>query len=139
MVNKKVCIIGSGIGGLTAGALLSKQGHKVSIFEKESLIGGRALTLDMSSLTLEKYKKLLSRFNMHLFFSEPPIETIFEEKMLDGYHLHLGFHVFGGGIASNIKNATSDENIEMIQSRLYVSENGISSFFFVFFYLVRKQ
>jgi len=129
MVNKKVCIIGAGIGGLTAGALLSKQGYKVNIFEKESLIGGRALTIDMSSFTLESYKDLLSRFNMYVPFSEPALETIFKEKMLDGYHLNLGFHVFGGGITSNIKNATSDKNIEMMKSRLYVSEDGNPSFF----------
>ena len=39
-------IIGAGIGGLTAAALLIKQGYQVTIFEKESLIGGRALSID---------------------------------------------------------------------------------------------
>ena len=44
MTNKKtLCIIGAGIGGLTASALLTRQGYKVTIFEKESIIGGRAL------------------------------------------------------------------------------------------------
>jgi len=129
MTNRKVCIIGAGIGGLTAGALLLKQGFRVKIFEKESLIGGRALTLNMSECSLEKYKELLSRFNMFVSFSEPNIETIFKEKMLDGYHLDLGFHVFGGGIASGISNATSDKNIEMTQSRLYISEKGNASYF----------
>jgi phytoene dehydrogenase-like protein len=125
----KVCIIGAGIGGLTAGALLTKKGYSVTIFEKESIIGGRALTLDMSSVNLENYKKLLSRFNMFVPFSEPKIETIFKEKMLDGYHLDLGFHVFGGGIASGISNATLDKNIEMTQSRLYISKKGNVSYF----------
>jgi len=129
MDNKTVCIIGTGIGGLTTGALLSKEGYKVKIFEKESIIGGRALTLDMSSVNLEKYKKLLSRFNMFVPFSEPPMETIFEKNMLDGYHLDLGFHVFGGGIASNIRNATLNDSIEMTQSRLYVSDKGELSYF----------
>jgi len=129
MIKKKVCIIGAGIGGLTAGALLSKQGFRVKIFEKESLIGGRALTLNMSEFSLGKYRELLSKFNMFIPFSEPNIETIFKEKMLDGYHLDLGFHVFGGGISSGIKNATSDKNIEMIQSRLYASEKGNARYF----------
>lgn len=124
MNKKNICIIGAGIGGLTAGALLSKEGFNVKIFEKESLVGGRALTLDMSSLTLENYKELLSKFRMHIPFSEPPLATIFEKKMLDGYHLDLGFHVFGGEFASNIKNATSGTNIDMIQSKLYVSRNA---------------
>ena len=83
MTNKKelnIIIIGTGIGGLTVGALLVKKGHKVKIFEKESLIGGRALTLNMSSFNLKSYENLLSRFHMHVPFSEPALETIFEKK-----------------------------------------------------------
>lgn len=37
---KKVIIIGSGIGGLVAGNLLAKKGHKVTIFESHSAPGG---------------------------------------------------------------------------------------------------
>jgi len=37
---KKVIVIGSGIGGLTAGNLLAKRGHKVTIFESHSKPGG---------------------------------------------------------------------------------------------------
>jgi prolycopene isomerase len=119
-----VCIIGAGIGGLTAGSLLAQQGFNVKIFEKEFLIGGRALTLDMSSLTLENYQELLRKFQMHIPFSEPPLDTIFKNKMLEGYHLNLGFHVFGGGTEFNIKQATPDATIDMIKSKLYVAEKG---------------
>ena len=38
----KIIIIGSGFGGLSAAALLAKQGHKVTIIEKNEQIGGRA-------------------------------------------------------------------------------------------------
>ena len=41
----KVLIIGSGIGGLTAGAYLTKAGHKVEIFEQFSEIGGVTATI----------------------------------------------------------------------------------------------
>ena len=61
MKEKDVIIIGSGIGGLTAGALLTKKGFKVIIFEKESLMGGRALTFDTSKLTIDSYLKILKR------------------------------------------------------------------------------
>jgi phytoene dehydrogenase-like protein len=40
MTKKSVIIIGSGIGGLTAGNLLAKKGHKVTIFESHSAPGG---------------------------------------------------------------------------------------------------
>ena len=126
MNKKNVCIIGAGIGGLTAGALLTKNGYKVTIFEKESIIGGRALSLDMSNYSYEEYKQLLKRFNMHIPFSEPPLHEIFEKKMFDGYTLDLGYHVIGGGIITKIRNILTDsfENIEIFQSKLYEQKNN---------------
>ena len=41
-MNKKVVIIGAGIGGLSAGALLAKRGYEVTILEKNNTVGGRA-------------------------------------------------------------------------------------------------
>ncbi len=122
-----ICIIGAGIGGLTAGALLTKQGYNVKIFEKESLIGGRALSFDASSFNTTQYKDMLSRFHMHVPFSEPSLETIFEKKMLAGYKLDLGYHAIGGGVLSNINNVLSelDDHIEILESRVgFIREEG---------------
>jgi len=41
---KKVAIIGAGLGGLTAGALLAKDGYKVIILEQHNIVGGCATT-----------------------------------------------------------------------------------------------
>ena len=41
-VGKTVGIIGAGIGGLMAGAILAAKGYKVSIFEKATTVGGSA-------------------------------------------------------------------------------------------------
>ena len=82
MNGKNICIIRVGIGGLTAGALLTKNGSKVTIFEKEPLVGGRALSFDASSITLNDYKKLLSRFHMDIPFSEPDLKTIFLSNLI---------------------------------------------------------
>lgn len=46
----KICIIGAGITGLTAGRLLSKN-HEVTIYEKESNIGGIARTKSVDGIT----------------------------------------------------------------------------------------
>jgi len=124
---KNICIIGAGIGGLTAGALLTKKGHRVTIFEKESMIGGRALSFYPSDFTLEDYENLLSRFHMSVAFSEPDLKTIFEEKMLDGYKLDLGYHAIGGGVLSNTNNILSqlNEHIEILESAVgFIKENG---------------
>jgi predicted NAD/FAD-binding protein len=43
---KNIAIIGSGISGLTAAYLLSKK-HKVTVFEKNSRIGGHTATVDI--------------------------------------------------------------------------------------------
>ena len=36
-----ITIIGAGIGGLSAGCLLAKQGHEVTILEKNDSVGGK--------------------------------------------------------------------------------------------------
>lgn len=40
--SKNIAVIGAGISGLTCAAFLAKAGHKVTIFEKNDQIGGRA-------------------------------------------------------------------------------------------------
>lgn len=37
----EIAVVGAGVGGLTTALLLAKQGHQVTIFEKEEHIGGR--------------------------------------------------------------------------------------------------
>ncbi len=113
-----VIIIGSGIGGLTAGALLTKRGFNVNIFEKESIIGGRALTFNTSKLTLDSYLKTLSNYNMNVPFSEPNLKTIFDKKMLNGYKIDLGYHAIGGGVLSNANSVLAELNdhVEILES-----------------------
>jgi len=41
---KNFIIIGGGLGGLTAGAMLSKMGHKVTLLEQHNIVGGSATT-----------------------------------------------------------------------------------------------
>ena len=72
MKDKKVIIIGAGIGGLTAGALLAQMGYEVTILEKNSSIGGRVMqfsesgyTFDMGSpwyIMPEVYERLFAHF-----------------------------------------------------------------------------
>ena len=47
----KIAIIGSGISGLTSGYLLSRK-NNVTVFEKNSTVGGRAGQLKKEGLTI---------------------------------------------------------------------------------------
>jgi phytoene dehydrogenase-like protein len=131
MNNKKVCIIGAGIGGLTAGALLIKKGYTVDIFEKETTVGGRARSIEMSSQTIDSYEQLLTRFHTHIAFSEPTLEEIFLNKMFKGYTLDLGFHMIGGGIIEKLRNVIMDyyEYITIYESRLFEQKNSHFGYF----------
>ncbi|MEF8848637.1 MAG: FAD-dependent oxidoreductase [Candidatus Thermoplasmatota archaeon] len=132
MKKNKIGIIGAGVAGLSAGALLAKEGFDVEIFEKEKFLGGRAQTLDMGDIDIKEYKNILSSFNTEIVFSDPSIEEIFNNGMINGYNLDLGYHLIGGGIISKIYKILPKEmakDIEIFQSKLYVKrKNGFSNF-----------
>ncbi|MFX1450836.1 MAG: FAD-dependent oxidoreductase, partial [Promethearchaeota archaeon] len=47
-----VTIIGSGLGGLTAAALLSRKGFKTLVVEKKDRLGGRFSTMEYKGFNL---------------------------------------------------------------------------------------
>ena len=52
-MNKQVIIIGSGFSSLSAACYLSKQGMDVSVYEKNSTVGGRARQLNKEGFTFD--------------------------------------------------------------------------------------
>lgn len=53
-MTKKVCIIGSGISGLTAAFLLKRKGFAVTLFEKSETVGGNIQTIQRDGYTIEQ-------------------------------------------------------------------------------------
>lgn len=85
-------IIGGGIAGLTAAYELSKEGHKVALFEKEAYLGGQAATFEVAGERLE-------RFYHHIFASDIDIIQLIDELGLSEQLLWLDSKVgfFHGG------------------------------------------
>jgi len=68
----KVGVIGGGIAGLTAAYELIKKGHQVTVFERESELGGQVATFEVAGRRLEK-------FYHHLFARDVDIIKLVEE------------------------------------------------------------
>jgi len=73
---EKIAICGAGILGLTAGCELLKQGHEVSIFEKDDRAGGMSASFDFDGLRIERY---------YHFFCKPDAPVFELLKELDIY------------------------------------------------------
>lgn len=71
---KTITIIGAGLGGLTSGALLAKEGYKVTILEQHSIVGGCATTFNRRG----GYTCEVGLHEMDGVYSNPTIKTIFE-------------------------------------------------------------
>jgi phytoene desaturase len=52
-MQRKVVIIGAGIGGLATAALLAKKGYEVTVLEKNETIGGRAMSFSEKGFTFD--------------------------------------------------------------------------------------
>ena len=53
MSTKEVIIVGAGPGGLTSGMILSRRGFKVTVYEKEDVVGGRNAPLKLDGFTFD--------------------------------------------------------------------------------------
>ncbi|MBW2180247.1 MAG: NAD(P)/FAD-dependent oxidoreductase [Deltaproteobacteria bacterium] len=88
-------VVGAGVGGLSVGSLLAKEGLQVLILEQADRVGGRALSIKGSEISengLEWYKTLLASQYSYLAGSEPEIKTMIKKRMLAGYTLDIGYH-----------------------------------------------
>lgn len=72
----KIAVIGSGISGLTAALIAHKNGHQVTLFEKDSYFGGHSNTIDFSDQG--KSFPVDTGFLVHNRLTYPDLVKIFE-------------------------------------------------------------
>ncbi len=98
---KHIIIIGAGPGGLCAGMLLSKQGFKVSVFEKHDDVGGRNRPINLNGFVFDTGPTFLlmkyildemftlcgkrSEDYLQFFKLDPMYRLIFSDRALDVY------------------------------------------------------
>lgn len=116
--DKKVVIVGGGIGGLSTAALLAKNGYRVTVLEKNEILGGRArkyvengYTFDMGPSwymmpdVFKSYFKLLGKdINDYLDLKKLPVH----------------YKVF----YDNGNTYTINENLEDVKSQFEKAEKG---------------
>ena len=56
----KIVIVGAGLGGLTAAALLAKAGHDVTVLEKNSWIGGKSRRIEVAGQRIDTGPSLVT-------------------------------------------------------------------------------
>jgi hypothetical protein len=97
-----VIIVGSGVGGCGAAALLAgDHGKKVLVLEKSPHIGGRVasyvgkgdkVTIDGLELDYRGFMKSLADSRCWVSYCEPDIKTMFAKGLLDGWTFENGGH-----------------------------------------------
>jgi len=95
-------VIGAGVAGLAAAALLAKDhGKRVLVLERAPFIGGRTLSYvgkgkvvvaDGVEMDARAFRKSLAYAHCYLGKTTPSIEEIFEQGLLDGRTFEAGGH-----------------------------------------------
>jgi hypothetical protein len=107
-----VIVIGAGVAGMGAAALLAKDfGKKVLVLERAPFIGGRTLSFvgkgnkvlaDGLEMDAEQFKRALPYASCTLGKCTPDIETIFSSGVLDGRTFEAGGHGLFWGNKSRV-------------------------------------
>jgi len=115
-MNKDIKIIGSGFSALAASCYLAKQGHTVTIYEKNSTIGGRARQLKRDGFTFDIgptwywMPDVFERFFAD--FGKKPSDYYELTKLSPAYQVYFGVDEFVT-ISDNLEEiATTFESIE---------------------------
>lgn len=98
MISKDIKIIGSGFSALAASCYLAKQGHQVTVYEKNPTIGGRARQLKKDGFTFDIgptwywMPDVFERFFAD--FNKKPSDYYQLQKLSPAYQVYFGINEF---------------------------------------------
>jgi len=110
-----IVIIGGGISGLASAALLAREGHEVSVFEKQSALGGRAGAWESNGFRFDTGPSwyLMPEVFDHFY----KLLGTSSEEQLSLVTLDPGYRVFFEGANAPLDVAANrDENVELFES-----------------------
>ena len=101
-------IIGAGVGGLTTGAILANNGHKVMVLEKSGKLGGRTTSMEYKNHILD------NGFHIMPFYKKSAIFTILKNLEIESrlklakvddiaFYADTGFHIYPKGMIDLLK------------------------------------
>lgn len=113
-MKKKIIIIGGGIGGLATAALLGKDGHEVTVLEKNKAVGGRASVWEEKGFTFDMGPSwyMMPDVFEHYF-------SLFDKKPSDFYELielNPRYTVFFDNKRKYTLTSSLQENIRLFNS-----------------------
>ena len=121
---KNVAVIGGGIGGMEAALLLTKRGHKVTLYEKSGELGGVFIAAAAPSFK-EKDKALIAWYKREL--TKYPIEIKLNTEVTDIASLGADEVIIATGARANkipVKGIEKGiEAIDFLRGREEVGEN----------------
>ena len=121
---KNVAVIGGGIGGMEAALLLTKRGHKVTLYEKSGELGGVFIAAAAPSFK-EKDKALIAWYRREL--SKYPIEVKLNTEVTDIAALGADEVIIATGAVANripVKGIGKGiQAIDFLRGRQDVGEN----------------
>lgn len=154
MSNKKhIVIIGGGIGGLAAAALLGRDGYKVTVLEKNDMMGGRARVLKKDGFTFDMgpswymmpdvFDRFFKEFNkktsdlLQLLPLDPQYRVLFHDGTQVDMHLDMKknkavFEKIEKGSAKKLDAYLAEAQLKYeisLKTVLYKNTNSLFDFF----------
>jgi 2,4-dienoyl-CoA reductase-like NADH-dependent reductase (Old Yellow Enzyme family)/thioredoxin reductase len=121
---KKVLVIGGGVGGMEAARIATLRGHKVTLIEKESELGGMVATLALNPLTAE-FKNIVEYLSTQMRKLAVDVRICREATMTDIEELKPDVVILAAGSSPTIPEVARGKLGVMTHDKALKEQAGI--------------